>query len=68
MKVAGRNTDVSVCMPARPGLSFSSAASTPLVTSSVLAPGNFSTTSMQAVGVVDDRVADQRLVVLDDVR
>ncbi len=47
MKVAGRNTDVSVCMPVRPGFSFSSASSTPFVTSTVLAPGNFSMTSIR---------------------
>ncbi len=46
MKVAGRKTDVSVCIPERPGWSFSSAFSTSFVTSSVLAPGNFSTTSI----------------------
>ena len=41
--------------------------STPRVTSSVFAPGNFSTTSSRP-GRRDDRVADQRLVVLDDRR
>ena len=45
MNVAGRTTEVSVWSPASPGFSFSSADSTPLVTSLALAPGNFSTTS-----------------------
>jgi hypothetical protein len=47
MKPAGRKTDVSVRMPARPGRSSSSALSTPRVTSAVFAPGNFSTTSIR---------------------
>ena len=45
MKLAGRKTEVSVSRPERPGFSLSSASSTPFVTSSVLAFGNFSTTS-----------------------
>ena len=59
---AGRPRCRSAC-PASPGRSLSSASSTPRVTSSVFAPGNFSTTSSRPVAVVDDRVADQRLVV-----
>ena len=44
MYVAGRAIEVSMSMPARPGRSLSSASSTPRVTSSVLAFGNFSIT------------------------
>ena len=47
MKVAGRKIVVSISMPGRPGLSWSIAASTPRVTSSVLAPRNFWTTSIR---------------------
>ena len=46
MNVAGRKIVVSMSMPTRPGRSSSIAASTPRVTSSVFAHGNFSTMSM----------------------
>ena len=46
MKSAGRKIVVSISMPGRPGRISSSAASTPRVTSSVLAQGNFSTMSI----------------------
>ena len=62
MNVAGRKIVVSISMPGRPGRSSSSALSTPRVTSSVFAHGSFSTISMQALAVVDDGVAEQRLV------
>ena len=45
MKVAGRKMVLSISMPERPGRIFSKASSTPRVTSSVLAHGNFSTMS-----------------------
>ena len=66
MKLAGRNTVASIRRPASPGRSSSSASSTPLVTSSVLAPG---TSRPRASGRCRRRraVADQRLVVLDHV-
>ena len=45
MNDAGRKIVVSIAIPVRPGRRSSSASSTPLVTSRVLAQGNFSTTS-----------------------
>ena len=47
MNVAGRKIWASMAIPGRPGRSSSSAASTPLVTSRVLAQGSFSTMSMR---------------------
>ena len=43
MNVAGRKISESISIPGSPGFSDSSAASTPRVTSSVLAQGSFST-------------------------
>ena len=62
MNVAGRKMWLSIWMPGRPGRISSSALSMPRVTSSVFAHGNFSTTSMRPWLVVDDRVAEERLV------
>ena len=45
-KVAGRKIVVSIVMPGRPGRISSMAFSTPLVTSTVLPQGSFSTTSI----------------------
>ena len=45
MSSAGRNSDVSIRMSPRPGSIASKASSTPRVTSTVPAPGNFSTTT-----------------------
>ena len=47
MKVAGRKICASISMPGSPGRNSSRAASTPRVTASVLAQGNFSTMSMR---------------------
>ena len=47
MNVAGRKIVVSMSMSVRPGRSSSTAASTPFVTSTVLAQGNFSTMSIR---------------------
>ena len=47
MNVAGRKIVESIAMPGRPGLSSSSAASTPRVTSRVFAHGSFSTMSIR---------------------
>ena len=44
ISVAGRNTDVSIVMPPRPGFRSASFSSIWSVISRVLAPGNFSTT------------------------
>ena len=62
-----RAEDVRVDLHARrgPARRSSSASSTPSVTSSVLAPGSFSTTSSRPAPPLTTRVADQRLVVLD---
>ena len=45
MKFADRKMVESICIPGRPGRSDARVASTPRVTSNVLAHGNFSTTS-----------------------
>ena len=47
MKVAGRKMWASISIPGRPGFSAARAASTPRVTSSVLAHGSFSTIIMR---------------------
>ena len=60
MNVAGRKIVVSIAMPGRPGFISSIACSTPRVTSIVLAPRYFCTTSKRPVAVVDHGVADQR--------
>ena len=59
MKVAGRKIVVSTSMPGSPGCISAMASSTPRVTSIVLAPRNFWTTSIRPGPVVDDGVADQ---------
>ena len=53
---------VSVRIPARPGRRSSSASSTPIVTSRVLAPGNFRRPAGARHGH-RPRVADERLVI-----
>ena len=60
MNVAGRKIVVSTAMPGSPGAISAMACSTPRVTSMVLAPRNFCTTSKQTLAVVDHGVTDQR--------
>ena len=60
MKVAGRKMVVSISMPGRPGRISSMAASTPLVTSRVLAQGKLSTISSRPGPSLIDGVADHR--------
>ena len=63
MKVAGRKIVVSISMPGSPGRSSSSAASTPSRDLERVGPGELLDDEHQARAVVDDGVADQRLVV-----
>ena len=62
MNVAGRKMRVVISTPGRLGRSASMAFSTSWVTSSVLAQGNFSTTTNRPGLVVDDAFADERRV------
>ena len=66
IKVAGRKIVVSISTSGRPGRKASSAFSTSRVTCSVLPQGNFSTIA-EGRPVVDDPVADHRLMIDDHV-
>ena len=67
MKVAGRKMAESTSIPCRPGRSSSSASSTPSGHVQGVRPGQLLDDEHQAVALVDHRVADQRLVVPDQV-
>ena len=67
MKVAGRKMVVSISMPGRPGRISSMRRLDALGHLERVAPGELLDDQHQARAVVDDGVADQRLVVLDHV-
>ena len=66
MNVAGRKIVVSISMPGSPGCISSIASSMPRVTSIVLAPRNFWTTSIRPGPSLTTASPHDRLVVLED--